>query len=440
MVTRRLFGSPRGLLFVAVLALPWLFVPALSGDAAPTLADQERGAAAKEEADGKAEVATLVGGMNAFGGSMYSILTNRDDAEANLFFSPYSVHRALGLVYPGARGRTAEEIREVLRIELETERYIAAAAALEAKLTRRHERSENMPEDWEPSKLRIANAAWHDESLPFRQDYLDRLTAHFDLPVRPADFRGQPEEERERINRWVAEKTNDLIEELIPQGAIDDLTRYVLTNAVYFLAQWETQFQESNTRERTFTTINGDEVQMPMMHGEVPARFTQEEDYLVLELPYRLSNQAMTILFPEKGKLAELERRLAEGEVFESFDSLRSGRVRLAMPRFSMTSEFSLNSILEEMGMPEAFTPAADFSGMTDEDEIEITSVLHEATIDLDEEGTEAAAATAVVMGLRSAPSAPDLEVTLDRPFLFLIRDTKTDAAIFLGRLADQTD
>ncbi len=262
------------------------------------------------------------------------------------------------------------------------------------------------------------------------------LAENYGAGLRLLDFANEPEEARVTINDWVSEETEGKIEDLIAQGAIDPLTRLVLTNAIYFNAAWAQPFQEGATRDGSFTLLSGDRVTVPMMHQTESFGYAQGDGYQAVELPYDGREMSMVIVLPERGEFDAFEHSLDAGRMKDVIEGLARQEVSLTMPRFEFDSEFSLSRVLADLGMPAAFSGEADFSGMTGGKDLFISDVLHKAFVSVDEVGTEAAAATAVVMKALAVPDEP-VTVTLDHPFLFLIRDIETGAILFVGRVLD---
>jgi serpin B len=284
--------------------------------------------------------------------------------------------------------------------------------------------------------LNIANAIWGQKDYAFLDAFLDRLALNYGAGLRVLDFGGAPEESRIIINDWVSDQTEGRIQNLIPQGAIDPLTRLVLTNAIYFNAAWANPFQEEATRDGPFTLLDGSRITVPMMHQTESFGYARGEGYQAVELPYDGHELSMVLLLPERDGFGAFEDSLDADQAQAITQNLKRGQVALTMPKFEFDSRFSLKQALEAMGMPAAFSGGADFSGMTGSTDLFISNVLHKAFVSVDEEGTEAAAATAVVMKLSVAAEEP-VAVTIDRPFVFLIRDTRTGAILFVGRVVD---
>ncbi len=378
------------------------------------------------------DVDALVAGNGEFAFDLYRHLASNGE---NLFYSPHSISLALAMTYAGVRGETAESMRTALDFDLPPEELHAAFNYLDRQLASRGEGAEG--KDDEGFRLNIVNAVWGQKGYPFLSDYLDTLAMNYGAGLRVLDFEQAPEESRIVINDWVEEQTEDRIQDLIPQGAIDALTRLVLTNAVYFNAAWESQFEEGHTSDGEFHLLDGNDVEVPMMNQSAWFRHEDYGDYAAIELPYDGGELSMVVLVPASGQFEEFEESLDFSVVQAAIDGLSGKRVVLTMPKFGMETSFSLKNALSTLGMGIAFEPdAADFSGMDGTRDLYITEVVHKAFVEVDEAGTEAAAATAVVVGATSAPTEP-VEFTIDRPFLFLIRDIKTGSILFVGRVTN---
>jgi serpin B len=376
------------------------------------------------------ERALLVEGNSAFVFELYQALKEK---EGNLFYSPYSISLALAMTYAGARGETAEQMAATLQFLLEQERLHPAFNWLDAELARRGEGAQG--KDGEGFRLNIVNAIWGQKDYEFLPAFLDVLAENYGAGLRILDFMTETEKSRLAINDWVSDQTEGRIEDLIPPGAIDELTRLVLTNAIYFNAAWEYPFDKDMTAEGPFYLLDGGQVIVPMMKQTESFGYTDGEGYQAVELPYDGGELSMVILLPEADMFEAFEEELQAQKVCDIISDLQLTEVTLTMPRFEFDSDFSLKDTLAEMGMPIAFSENADFSGMTGNPELLISDVVHKAFVAVDEAGTEAAAATAVIVGTTSAPGEPPVEVTLDRPFIFLIRDIETGAILFVGRV-----
>jgi len=375
------------------------------------------------------ELNSLVDGNSAFAFDLYQALRGE---KGNLFYSPYSISLALAMTYAGARNETEQQMANTLHFILPQERLHPAFNSLDQQLASRGEGAKG--KDEKGFRLNIVNAIWGQEDYEFLSEFLDVLAENYGAGLRLLDFIKAPEESRVTINDWVSDQTEGKIEDLIPQGVIDEMTRLVLTNAIYFNAAWLNPFNEDLTQDGTFYLLDGSEVTVPMMQQTESFGYAEGEGYQAVELPYDGSQLSMVILLPESAQFDSFEQSLDADYVDAILTDLEDRQVALTMPKFEFESEFSLADTLSEMGMPVAFSAAADFSGMTGNRELTITDILHKAFVSVDEAGTEAAAATAVVVGLTSVPEQP-VQVTVDRPFIFLIRDIETDAIVFVGRV-----
>jgi len=375
------------------------------------------------------EQALLGEGNSAFALDLYQALKGE---EGNLFYSPYSISLALAMTYAGASGETAQQMADTLHFLLEQERLHPAFNWLDAELARRGEGAEG--KDGEGFRLNIVNAIWGQKDYEFLSDFLDVLAENYGAGLRILDFIKETEKSRVTINDWVSEQTEGRIEDLIPQGVIDEWTRLVLTNAIYFNAAWEHPFNGNITTDGPFYLLDGGQVIVPMMRQTESFGYTEGEGYQAVELLYDGGELSMVILLPEAGQFEAFEEGLQSQQVSDVISGLQPTEVALTMPKFEFASEFSLKDTLAGMGMPIAFSSSADFSGMTGNPELFISDVVHKAFVAVDEAGTEAAAATAVIMKLTAVPEPP-VEVALDRPFIFLIRDIETGAVLFVGRV-----
>jgi serpin B len=378
--------------------------------------------------------ALLVEGNGAFAFGLYQALKGQ---EGNLFYSPYSISLALAMTYAGARGATAQQMADTLHFLLEQDKLHPTFEWLAAELASRGE--EAAGKDGEGFRLNVVNAIWGQKDYEFLSEFLNLLTENYSAGLRLLDFKAEPEESRVTINDWVSNQTEGRIEDLIPPGMIDTLTRLVLTNAIYFNAAWQNPFDEDRTADGPFHLVDGGQVTVPMMKQTNLFRYAKANGYQAVELPYDGDELSMVILLPASGNFRAFEEGLTSGQVGGAIRHLQSTMVSLTMPQFEFDSEFSLEGTLSAMGMRDAFSPDdADFSAMTGNRELYISHVVHKAFVSVDEAGTEAAAATAVIVPAGSSGSEPPpVEVTIDRPFIFLIRDIETGAILFVGRVMD---
>lgn len=381
------------------------------------------------------DVRALAGGNTAFALDLYRQLLAMS-RDGNLFYSPYSISVALAMTYPGAEGQTHEEMAEVLHFALPEPQLHAAFNRLDMLLKGRGEGAAG--KDDQGFRLNVVNALWGQRDYAFLPAFLDTLAVNYGAGLRTLDFASDPEGAREVINAWVSDQTEGRIEDLIPQGVLTALTRLVLTNAITFNAAWAEPFNDELTQDAPFTLLDGSEVSVPMMRQTTNYAYAEGEGYQAVELPYDGHELSMLVVLPAPGTLETYESGLDAADLNEIVDRLRSQSVALAMPRFETRSAFSLVDALQALGMEAAFSQdEADFSGMTEKPELYISEVVHEAFVSVDEVGTEAAAATAVVMTLRSAAPMEPVEMRIDHPFLVFIRDIETGTVLFVGRIVD---
>ncbi len=367
------------------------------------------------------------------GNTEFAIALHQRLAEdgGNLVASPFSISSALAMTYAGAGGQTAAQMEDVLRFAGEDVHEAFAAVVGEL-------REREADEDYE---LVIANALWGQEGYDYAPTFLEVLETQYKAPLREADFAGDPVAEADRINAWVEEQTQERIQDIIPPGALDALTRLVLVNAIYFKGAWGEPFEEEATSSEAFTRADGEEVEVDMMRQTEPFRYAEADGVQVLELPYEGRDVAMLVALPEAHDgLPALEAELTGDTVEQWVEALNREQVDVKLPKFEFTTEVRLDDVLQALGMRDAFSPEdSDFLGMApDADDLHISAVLHKAFIDVHEEGTEAAAATAVVMQVTAImPVDEPVAFHADRPFLFLLRDQHSGSILFMGRAAD---
>jgi serpin B len=374
-----------------------------------------------------ADRSKIVTGNTQFGFELYGRL--RGEA-GNLFLSPFSISTALGMTAAGAKGKTLEDMRKVLH--LPDDAHAAFGAVLKS-----------LNDEPDPKKrgftLTTANALWAQKGYPWRPEYKTLVTTNYGAGLFDVDFRTAPEEARGTINDWVAKETRDKIKDLLPQGTVTRDTRLVLTNAIYFKGDWQDPFKKEATKDLPFTTTGGKAVPAPLMHRSGGYQYAETDAFQVLDLPYAGKRISMTVILPRAvDGLAAVEKELTGEKLNATLKILRMERqVQVYLPRFRTEKSFNLNEPLQALGMKSAFR-GADFSGMhTGKEPLDITDVVHKAFVDVNEEGTEAAAATGVVVGLTSAAPTKSKTFKADHPFLFLIRDHKTGSVLFLGRVAN---
>jgi serpin B len=364
-----------------------------------------------------------------FAFELYRVLLNNDE---NLFFSPYSISMAMAMSYAGARGETESQMARVLHFALPQDNLHRAWNALDGQVAAAQEEA---GEDEEPLTLNIANSLWGQQGFTFSPEYLDTLAENYGAEMRLLDFETNPESARQEINGWVEDETMEKIKDLIPQGAIDEMTRMVIANAIYFKAAWLYNFEKGATFDETFHLLDGSEVQVPTMHQAKMLNYASGSGWRAVELPYEGDRASMLVIVPDD--LEEYEQNFSGEQLAEIVKSMQPEQLELSLPKFSYDSSFSLVDALSVLGMPAAFDPdAADFSGITGQRDLFISDVLHKAFVDVNEDGTEAAAATGLIMSVTSAMADP-VRMAVDRPFLFVILDKDSGALLFVGRVLD---
>ena len=344
-----------------------------------------------------------------------------DEVDGDLALGPGSLHTALAMVRAGARGRTAQEIDAVLHADRLGGRLHELGNALDRELRSRSD-SDGVDVD-------IANRVWVNDGLELLDDYVETVATHYGAGLAELDISGDPEGARAAVNAWVAEATRDKIAELLPEGTITPRTQLVLANAVHLDARWQLPFRPERTSDQPFRLADGSAVSVPTMHYDESLPSGRGPGWAAVRLPYSGEQLSMTVIVPDD--LAAFERRLGPELLGQVKGAIRDGGIHLTLPRFEARTHLSLTETLAALGMPSAFGPA-DFSGMTRGGGLFISAVEHEAVVQVDEEGTEAAAATGVAMASSHGPT-----VTVDRPFLFVTRDRPTGAVLFLGRVTD---
>jgi serpin B len=384
---------------------------------------------APEVAD--ADLADLVKGNNDFAFALFPQLSAGDE---NVFYSPYSISLALAMTYAGANGSTADGMAQALHFLLPEGRLHPAFNRLALELESRSKAEGLDPK--QAFQLSVANSIWAQMGAHFEQEFLDTLALNYAAGMRLVDYTNDAEAARREINDWVSESTHQKIKNIIPQGALDALTRLVLANAVYFKAAWVHPFEADATQPEPFYLLDGITVDAPMMHEQASLRTMTGAGYRAVELPYAGWQLSMLVLLPDEGAFDSVEARLSSGVVDEALGALQPGQVILSLPKFKYEWSLSMTDGLKALGMRDAFDPqAADFSGMDGRRDLYITDILHKAYVAVDEAGTEAAAATAVIVSPTSIQPAPPIAFTVDRPFFFIIRDNPTGTILFLGRV-----
>jgi serine protease inhibitor len=368
----------------------------------------------------------VVKGNNQFGLDLYGKLRDKD---GNLFFSPYSISTALAMTYAGARGQTAEEMAKTLHFDLDHDKLHPAFKALQEGMKAEKKKA--------GYRLHVANALWGQKDYRFLPAFLQVTHDNYGVGLQEVDFVKATEQARKTINEWVEKQTENKIKELLQPGILDTMTRLVLTNAIYFKGDWASQFKKDATRDLPFKLGDGKEVKTPLMYQRSKFGYLETGDLQALELPYQGKDLSMVVLLPKKiDGLPSLEKELTTDRLAGWLGRMRASEVQVFLPKFKMTSEFALKPVLASLGMKKLFTVEADLSGMNGRTDLYVSAVIHKAYLDVNEEGTEAAAATAVVVWATSArPPVPVFRP--DHPFLFLIRDQRTGSILFMGRLAN---
>lgn len=371
-----------------------------------------------------ADMQAVADGNNAFGLELYSKL--REEKKGNLVFSPYSAHTCLSMAATGANGNTRDQMVKTLHLPPKEDKQLAAG---DLGRFYGHPRK-----DYE---LAVANALWGRKGISWRPEFLDTQKKRFGSEFREADFATNPDGERQRINTWVESQTRDRIKNLLQEGTVTPDTTLVLVNAVYFKGRWAEQFKPQNTRDQDFHYANGTNVQVPMMHNSLTCGFAEREGVTLGSLPYKGGELSMVVIVPkEAGGLPSLERSLTAETLAAMLSELRDEKdVSVTLPKFRIESSFVLGEPLAALGTRDAFDPSrADFSRMSEPSPGYVSHVVQKAFVEVNEEGTEAAAATGATFSKVSAPAQPKALVA-DRPFLFLIRDTARGTILFLGRV-----
>jgi len=412
---------------------PAVPTPAVTNPAAPTASGEAALFTPTAKAPTTAELADFAASNNAFALGLYAKVRSQ---QGNLAMSPFSISSALMLALAGARGETADQMRHVLHLPSTGDRPFEIAGSLIA----------SYGDPANAVTLRVANRLFGEKSYAFEAPYLAKVRADFGAPLEPLDFKSNPEESRGRINAWVSHETEGRNKDLIPPGAVGPMTRLVLTNAIYFLGDWAIPFEKSATHDAPFSVTKDQQKPVPTMYGHAGFRFAGASGAKLLEMPYKNGALAMTLVLPDAvDGLDALEAGLTPAVLDQWTKALTSTEVKVALPKFEINppGPMAIGKLLAGMGMPDAFDAAkADFTAIanpaTPADRLSLDSVFHKAFVRVDEKGTEAAAATAVVMRAAGARLEPKVvEFRADHPFLFLLRDTRSGAILFMGRVND---
>ncbi len=436
----RTIGRTTGL---AALAL--LFAVGCGSSAQPSNQDQNNNggdiARSSLKHDDNPQVAdadyqALLDGNSDFAFSLYSELTKSDDG--NVIMSPVSATVALAMTYAGAKGETAAQMAQALHFDLPQEKLHPALNKLAMELASRNVATHHTEEGDKSLRLDLVNATWAQKNYQFNSPYLDTLAVSYDAGVHLLDFESNPDGSRKTINGWVSDNTEGKIANLIPQGAIDSTTRLVLTNALYFYGSWVYPFDKSSTADAAFHPLSGSDVQVPTMHQTETFSYAEGTNYQVVDLPYDGGAVSMRIVLPAQGHFDEVRQGLSTSWMAGVDKAVQGSEVSVSLPKFKFDwGTTSLKPALKDMGMKDAFIyPTADFTGMEPKHELYVGDVLQKAFVGVDESGTEAAAATAVIMNAGSAIEPPPKEFNADRPFLFFIRDN-SGQLLFVGQVTN---
>lgn len=378
------------------------------------------------------QLGALAVGNTEFGLSFYHQIS---DQEGNLIFSPLSLSLALSMTLAGAQGETRDEMLEALSLQdVGGDVHPAFNALLQAI-----DASMDVmggPSDGDAFQLNIANSIWGNAGTNFETAFLDTLARNYGAGIYSVDYEADAEVARQAINAWIEDETAGKIPDLIPEGLIDAMTRLVLANAIYFNGSWLHPFIEDLTDQQPFTLLDGESVDVEMMYlpGE-ELGYARLENAQLVRLPYFSGDFSMVLMVPDAGDFVDFESGLSAEAFADALAQMAHVPVNLAMPSFDFESTIGANDVLRSLGMQKPFESSADFSGMTKEEALYISDVLHKATITVDEKGTEAAAATAVIMKRTSMPINDPISLVLDRPFMFSIMHNPTGSVLFMGRV-----
>jgi len=389
-----------------------------------------KAAGVNEDGEQKTEImeaVTIEKGINEFGLSMYQYLDKKDQ---NVIFSPFSISSALGMTFAGSKGQTAKEMQKVMRYpSLGDETHKGFQ-----KLVKGIETPQK------GTQLSIANSLWAQKDYTFLTSYFEKIQQYYGAGVQYVDYINETEEARQLINSWVEQKTRDKIKELIKPRVLTQDTRLVLVNAIYFLGEWMHVFNEAHTHKAPFKLQDGKEVEAEFMVNATNYGYYEDKEVQVVELPYVEGKKSMFVVLPNENiKYNEFEKMLNAG-MLEKWSAVEERKVDVFLPSFSIKTQADLEQLLSKMGMTLAFTDRADFSGMTGKDDLKIDKVVHQAFIDVSEAGTEAAAATAVIMIRKTAVDPGEKTYfRANRPFFFFIRDNESGVMLFAGRVMNPT-
>jgi serpin B len=345
----------------------------------------------------------------------------------NIFFSPFSLYIAMGMTYAGAEAKTKSEIAQVFSFPLDDKNLHKQLGNLQKDIIGKKSKG---------IEIAIANQLWADKEYKFKCSYMRGVKRAYNAPIQRMAFRSKPNECRLEINSWVEEQTKDRIKDLLPDGSISDMTALVLTNAIYFKGQWDDKFDPDNTVKDIFFFEDGNEIECLMMETQKKYNLYQNREFKMLEMPYKGKEFSMLVILPEERiPLKSIEQSISHENLNHYISLLMESDVRVSVPKFKFSAEFQLKPTLVKMGMPTPFSNGADFTRMSSKPDLKIDEVFHKAFVEVSEEGTEAAAATAVVI-VRKSISIP-VDFIANRPFMFIIRENATGNILFMGRVTN---
>lgn len=374
------------------------------------------------------QVGQLVAGNNAFAFDLYHTITAKD--RQNLIFSPYSIWVAFSMVYAGAQGETEAQMTQVLHFLTQDTQHPVLNAIDQRLLALKNAKSEE--EESLPFQLNIANSVWGQQGYAFKKAYLDILATQYGAGLRAVDFQESPDEAQQAINAWVSKETGEHIKEIVTPGSLNSTTRLVLANAIYFMAGWAYPFDQADTTDAAFILLDGSRVTTPQMRAQIRLDYMQGDGFQAVRLPYVDQSVDMWVVLPNQGQFEVVQKQLSVDLLGMVQKQAETSEVSLTLPRFDYESDLSLPEPLQRMGLTDAFCPGTDFNGIVEGGGLCIGEALHRATITVDENGTEAAAATMVMM---EVSIVQQVEMTIDRPFLFAILMRETGLILFLGQV-----
>ncbi|MDA3839418.1 MAG: serpin family protein [Candidatus Delongbacteria bacterium] len=367
-------------------------------------------------------------GNNEFMIKAYHELS-KDKKNDNIFFSPFSISSALAMTFAGSDGNTETEMAKALEFSANNDKFHHDFSIVTNKINEIGKKGN--------VKLSIANSLWLQDGYTFLDKFINIGKKYYGAEIENLNF-AESEKSRQIINEWVEKKTNNKIKNLIPKGILDALTKLVLTNAVYFKGEWKEQFKNSGTKKSVFHNSQGNEVSVNMMYNKARYGYYENDKFQFLEMPYKGKEVSMFVLLPkQKDGLKKIEASLDMLTINNAIDNLIEQQVKVYFPKFKLSLSYRLANLMKNLGMNDAFSKKADFSKMTGTKELYISAIIHKTFIEVDEKGTEAAAATAVVMRMKSAPPMDNPEFKADHPFFYFIRENSTGTILFTGRMND---